>query len=445
MGQLARLHLGQLIICAAAPVSLTAEVLTLPEAIRMGEVNNRSVQVATIERTKAKDEVEVARTYRLPVFSVIALGSQSLSKLGLTFDQGALGVYPTVGPIPGSTTTLESPLRPGAIVYATVGQPLSQQHKIGLGIRLAQVGVEAAEEQIRAKRQSNANEIRHVYYTILELESSRKSNETSIAFLTQLDREVVQDVAQRVALRGDSLDVKAQLAQAEYTLLKLIHPLEIQKQELNRLLGRDHDIEFEVDPLAASDFVMPTLQEAYAKALESRPEVRLAALQVRQAELERRIKVAERIPDVSLSVSTFSTVNLSNSLPKNLSFAGVQATWDVHDWGRKRIQAEEKRLAEQQAALELKETEAKVKVEVADRYKRLIEARKEVEVAALSQSAADELLRVARNRYGVREILLSDVLKGRSRLADADHRLTVARIDLAKAQADFETALGQDQ
>jgi outer membrane protein TolC len=439
--------LGELIICIAAlggSTTLRAEVLTLSEAIKMAEANNRSILVAAIERTKARDEVDVARTYRWPVFSVTALGSQSLSRLGLTFDQGALGVYPGVGPIPGETTTLESPLQPAAIVYASIAQPLTQQHKIGLGIQLARVGVQAAEEQVRVKRQSTSNEIRRLYYGILQVESSKKSLDTTIAFLTQLDGEITQDTIQRVALRADSLDVKVQLAQAEYALLKLTNPLETQRQELNRLVGREPDMDFEVDPLAATDFTMPTLEEAYAKALEARPEARLANLQVRKAELERRIKNAERIPDVNLTVTTLATANISNSLPRNLSFAGVQVSWDVHDWGRKRKQLDQKRLAEKQASLELKEVQAKIMVEVANQYRRVLEARKELEVADLSQSAAVELLRVARNRYNVREVLLSDVLKVQSRLADADHRLTQARLDLATAQADFEKALGEE-
>jgi len=438
---------GELLICIAVlggSTTLRSEVLTLSEAIKMAEANNRAILVAAIEQTKARDEVDVARTYRWPVFSVTALGSQSLSRLGLTFDQGALGVYPSVGPIPGETTTLESPLKPAAIVYASIAQPLTQQHKIGLGIQLARVGVQAAEEQVRAKRQSTANEIRRLYYGILQVESSKKSLDTTIAFLTQLDREITQDTLQRVALRADSLDVKAQLAQAEYALLKLTNPLETQKQELNRLMGREPDRDFEVDPLAATDFTMPTLEEAYAKALEARPEARLANLQVRKAELERRIKNAERIPDVNLTVTSLATANLSNSLPRNLSFAGVQVSWDVHDWGRKRKQLDQKRLAERQASLELKEVQAKIMVDVANQYRRLLEARKELEVADLSQSASVELLRVARNRYNVREVLLSDVLKVQSHLADADHRRTQALLDLATAQADFEKALGEE-
>jgi outer membrane protein TolC len=235
------------------------------------------------------------------------------------------------------------------------------------------------------------------------------------------------------------------LAQAEFALLKLQGPLETQRQELNRLMGRDPDTPFEVDPLAATDFEMPDLKRAYATAIESRPEVRLARLQVKKAELDWRLKRAERIPDVSLALTSVATVNLSSILPSRLSVVGVQVTWDVYDWGRKREQAKEKRLAEEQATLDVKDTEARIIVEVAHNYRKLIEARKEVEVAQASQSARRELLRVTRNRYGQRDVLLSDVLKAQSGLAEADNGFTQALLNLATAQANFEKALGVDQ
>ena len=81
-------------------------------------------------------------------------------------------MYPFDGPIPAQTTTLESPLRFGFIGYASVQQPLTQQYKIGLGIELAKVGVDAAAEQIRAKRQAVVNEVRRLYYGIAQAESA---------------------------------------------------------------------------------------------------------------------------------------------------------------------------------------------------------------------------------------------------------------------------------
>src|SRR4051794_19212000 len=101
------------LICA--PRLLHGQTLTLRQAIESAEANNRAIQAARLERAKALSEVKVARTYRLPAFSVAALGSQSLANLGLTFPMGSLGVYPGTGPIPGKATTLTGPLQPAGI------------------------------------------------------------------------------------------------------------------------------------------------------------------------------------------------------------------------------------------------------------------------------------------------------------------------------------------
>jgi outer membrane protein TolC len=435
--------MGAAIICAPWP--LYGETLTLRQAISAAEANNRAIRAARLEHDKAAREVNVARTYRLPVFSVSALGSQSLAHLGLTFPLGSLGVYPGIGPVPGKTTTLTGPLQPAGIFYGSVAQPLSQQHKIGLGIELARLGVDMADETVRSRRQETINEVRRLYYGILQTESGRRSLQATVAFLQQLDQDMGRNVLQRVALQSDSLDVKAKLSQAEYALLKLDDPVETQKQQLNRLMGRDPDTLFDIDPLAATDFDMPDLKHAYATAMVLRPEVRLARLQEKKAALAERLKSAERIPDVSLTMTSVATANLSPILPNRLSIVGVQVTWDVYDWGRKRKQMEEKRLAEEQASLDVKDTEAKIIVEVAHQYRKLIEARKEVEVALASQSASRELLRVTTNRYSQEDVLLRDLLKVQSSLAEADNRFTQALLDLATAQADFEKALGADQ
>jgi outer membrane protein TolC len=93
----------------------------------------------------------------------------------------------------------------------------------------------------------------------------------------------------------------------------------------------------------------------------------------------------------------------------------------------------------------LKDTEERVRAEVAHNYRRIIEARKELELAQALQSSHTEALRVVGNRYAQHEAVLSDVLKIQSSVADANHRYTEALTNLATAQADFERALGGDQ
>ena len=428
-----------------APHLSHGQVITLSEAVHIAESHDRSIQVAELERDKALRAVGVAETQRFPIFSITALGSQPLTQLGITLERGSLGVYPSDGPIPGQTTTLESPLRFGFIGYASVAQPLTQQYKIGLGIELAKVGADATAEHVRAKRQGVVNEVRRLYYGIAQAESGKTMLQATVDFLRQLQRETSQQVVQRVVLQADLLTVKAQLVQAEYELLKLNDPIESQKEQLNRLMGRPIDAPLEIDVSSIVESEPVSLTDAYAEALSSRPDIRLARVHQRQTQLERRLASAERIPDVSLSLQALRTVNFSSVFPNSVSSVGLQATWDVFDWGRKGKEVQTKQDAEAQAALELKDTEARVMSDVAHQYRRIVEARKAVELAQALRSANTEALRVTRNRYVQREAVFSEVAKVQSSLAETDHRYTQALMDLATAQADFERAIGRDR
>ena len=115
------------IVSVYAPCAVDGRAITLTEAVRAAESHDRSIHIAELEREKALREVSVVRTRRFPTFSITALGSQPLTPLGITLERGSLGVYPHDGPIPGETTTLESPLRFVFIGDASVAQlPLRQ-------------------------------------------------------------------------------------------------------------------------------------------------------------------------------------------------------------------------------------------------------------------------------------------------------------------------------
>src|SRR5262249_46385251 len=118
---------------------------------------------------------------------------------------------------------------------------------------------------------------------------------------------------------------------------------------------------------------------------------------------------------------------------------------DVFDWGKKEQEIGIKEAAEAQAALEFKDAEARVLADVAHRYRRIIEAQKEVELARALELSGDEALRVVRNRYVQRVAVLSEVIQVQSTVAAASQRYVQALADLATAQADLERAMGRDR
>src|SRR5205823_862397 len=75
------------VVCLCLPTRAHGQVMiTLSEAIRDAEAANRTIQTAALEQEKARREVAVAKTHRLPVFSLTAFGSEPLTQLGVTLE-----------------------------------------------------------------------------------------------------------------------------------------------------------------------------------------------------------------------------------------------------------------------------------------------------------------------------------------------------------------------
>ena len=85
---------------------------------------------------------------------------------------------------------------------------------------------------------------------------------------------------------------------------------------------------------------------------------------MKQAELEKRVKKSEYIPDISLAVVYASPRNFDEFVPKNFAAAGIQVNWEVFDWGRKKHQLAEKQKTIDQTNNSLRDAESGVMIEV---------------------------------------------------------------------------------
>jgi outer membrane protein len=419
------------------------ERLTLDAAIKLAIDNNRQLQSARLEIEKADADVATARTRRLPVFELEVTASQLLSPVDFAFPQGAFGTFPDIGPIPNANTTVSVPRQPTYFVSSQVSQPISQLFRIGLGVKSATTAREIERERARGDELTVVNNVKRAYYAILQTESALAANTEAIALYRELQRTVQVRVAQKVALRSDALDVDFRLAQEDLERTTRQNSLAAQKEQMNQLLGRDVRTAFEVEEVSAISLIDVDLTAAQAHALETRPDVREARLKLEQADLDRRITKAERIPDLSLAVSYTSNFNI-DILPTNLASAGVQFKWEPFDWGRRKHELAAKTRTVAQARLGVREVEDKTVVEINTRYRTLREKRALLNVARMAQTTAREKLRVKTNQYQLQAVLLPDVLQVRAELADADDRSQQALLEFWIAKADYELAVGEE-
>ena len=425
--------------------ALPAEVLTLDQAISLALRDNRGVMNARLGIGKAEDDVAAARTYRLPKFEFNALAGQQLISPDFTFTKGVLGNYPNVGPIPDRDVKMSTPSRPTAIMFGQVTQPLSQLHRIRLNIKQAALSTDVAREQLRGQEQSVINNVKRTYYAIVQSESALQSVRQALGFYRELNRVTGDYVTQQVALKADDLEVKTRLAKTETEELTVGNQLATFKEQLNQLVGRDIRTEFRVSAIPEPPLFETDLAAARTRAVDQRPEIREARLRVQQAELDKRVKKSEYIPDVSLAVTYVSPRNFDDYVPKNFAAAGVSVSWEVFDWGRKKRQLAEKQKTIEQATNNLRDVENSVMVEVGAKMRDLQQAAQTLRVAQLKQETAREKMRVSINKYKLVATLFSDVLQTQATLADADYEYQKALLTFWTAKAEYEKSMGLDK
>src|SRR6202035_5267709 len=152
-----------------------------------------------------------ARTYRYPSVDLYALGSQLLTPLDFRFEPGTFGTFPGIGPVPATETSIHTPLRPTLYGVFQVTQPLSQQHKIGLNIRLAKLNEKLNAEKLRAQKQLVGNQAKQAYYSLAKTQSAIEVSRKNLELDRELQRLVQQNVQQKTALKSDEMEVSAKL------------------------------------------------------------------------------------------------------------------------------------------------------------------------------------------------------------------------------------------
>ncbi|MGH9366957.1 MAG: hypothetical protein ACRD3M_04705, partial [Thermoanaerobaculia bacterium] len=91
-------------VCGQPAAAGGPPLLTLEAAVAAALQSNRLVANASLEVEKAADETAMVRSQRLPNLTLGALGTQLLAPFTFTLEQGLLGTYPGIGPVPAQDT-----------------------------------------------------------------------------------------------------------------------------------------------------------------------------------------------------------------------------------------------------------------------------------------------------------------------------------------------------
>jgi len=416
--------------------------MSLAEAIQIALANNRPVQIAKLDVAKALLQVSETKTRRFPIFNTSLLATGDITSPAFTFQEGVFGMIGNQ-PVPAQNTSI--PLSHGITGYAiaTVDQPISQLYQIHLAIREQELSSDLTKEKYKEKQQSIVADVKQAYYGVLQTESSLDAQQALVKQYEETDRLATQYLAQESILKSDSLEAKAQLAQAQHQLITLHDNLDTQKEHLNDLLGRDIDTPFRVQAVPPETSEEMELKQARQTALAQRPEIEEAKINVDRAGYDRRLAKSQYLPAIGGAVRYFTPIN-TELMPQNILSAGMSMNWDPFEWGRRKDDVKEKDVTLQQSEVQLDQVRSQILLDVDNSFRKLRESRSLLEVAQAARDAADEKLREVNHEFAQATVLLRDVLKQQAAVASADHDYEESLLSFWNAKAQFEKALGEE-
>jgi outer membrane protein TolC len=418
--------------------------LTLEQAVEQAVANNSRLKTASLDTLRAADDLAANKTRRFANTQVTALGAQLVTKPSVTYPAGSLGVYTATGPIPATDQKVEIPRKPVGIVSVSVGQPLSTQYQLHLQLKALVLGLEGTRQDQKKTHLEVVDQVRRAYYAVVEAQSALESLQASLPYYQESHRLALENRGKETILESDVLNADAQLLKIQNAISDANDRVASASERLNDLMGRDVHTQFRVAAIGDADTDLATPEAMEARALQNRPDVKKAKLQVQQANYDARAKKAEYIPDVSLAFSYYTTANFENVFPSNVGTVGMSLRWEPWDWGRKHHEYDEKRAKEEQAQVGVGATERAVLLEVRNARRQLESTRRQLTLSDASERAARQKLKEIQEQVNREAALGRDLFQAQSDLASADSQQQQALTAFWKARADLKKAIGEE-
>jgi outer membrane protein TolC len=288
------------------------------------------------------------------------------------------------------------------------------------------------------------DQVRRAYYTVVEAQSALDSLQASLPYYQESHRLALENRGKETILESDLLNADAQLLKIQNAISDASDRVASATEQLNDLMGRDIHTQFRVAAIGDADTDIATPEAMEGRALQNRPDVKKAMLQVQQADYDARAKKAEFIPDVSLAFDYYTTANFENILPSNLGTVGLSLKWEPWDWGRKHHEYDEKRTKEERAKVGVGATERAALLEVRNTCRQLQNTRRQLTLSDASERAARQKLEEVQLQVKREAALSRDLFQAQSDLASADSQQQQALAAFWKARADLKKAIGEE-
>ena len=328
---------------------------TLQECLDYARQNSITLQKARLQQQQADEEVRSAKSALLP--SLSASTNQSVGYRPWQ-DDGVTTV--TNGQVNAKVDK----------VYYNGSYGLNAQWTVWNGnrnrnnIRLSEVAQQKADYDYLASEKTIEERINQLYVQLLYLKETIKVSEANLETARKNEDRGREMVEVGKMSKADLAQLTAQRASDEYSVVEAQSQLASYKLQLKQLLELTNNEPFDIAESATIDDkaleTIPTLNDVYEKALNGRPEIQSAKLNIQSSDINLKIAKAGWLPSLNLSggISTghnsLSKLAWGNQMKSNFdAMAGLTLSVPIFDQRQTKTAVNRAKIQQQQAQLDL--------------------------------------------------------------------------------------------
>ena len=431
-----------MVIACGAVSHAQPRKVTLDEAVALATQHNSMVKIAGDKVKEMDARVHGARAGFFPALINDSTSVHIANQQHIDIPQGALGVYPQVGPIPGAGVSLAQGKPDFLLSTTTLSQPITQYFKTRAGVDVSRADAAGARADMRRTENEIAYKVKEVYYAILATERRRNAVDAQVRAAELRNTETRNAVVTGVSLEVKTAEVQVQIAQATHVSGQLQDAVMNMREELADLCGLPVDADLElVRPDDAVTAVSMDTDAAVSAAFANNPEIEAAAHQLERARAALRAARAEYIPEVG-AFAQHIYQDGAPFLSRNNGAFGVHMTWTMFEFGKRRGQVSERSAEVAQAEENLTHLRNRVRIDVEKAIRALNRAETGVNSARELVVATTEARRVSSDQAEIGTANRSVFLESESSMFSAQADLLRAEYDRSVAAADLTRLTG---
>jgi outer membrane protein len=434
-----------ILLISGSQILDAARSLTIEECIQMGLASNPSLIASQALVQGAEARRKEAISTRLPTLKLSG-GYTRLSPVN-----PFVFTFPTQPP---RVETLVPSIDNNYTARLSLQQPIFTGERLSNTVKITDKSLQATKNDYARDRAQLIYQIETSYWGLYAAIASQTAIGHNVERMQVHLKDTEQRKNQGLATQNDVLRVQVQLSNAKLAQIDAKNNVQLGLSALNNLIGLELNTEVEPtsNPLAwqSTTLVSESLSALIQQALTDRPEVKALNWRIRAAFDNVALARANLYPQIFATGNFYYARPNSRIFPPTDKFSpswdlGIQANFNVWDWGLTAHQAAEAQAQLKQLNASLTQLQHGIELEVTQDYLNLQQASNRLELADTALVQAQENQRIANNGFIAGTILNSDLLDAEVNLLQAQFNQIQSQVNFELAREKLEKTLGIEQ